>query len=230
MKILTEIRAFKGMSDAEFQLVEEASQIVDLRDSDQVFAQGDPGDAVYAIVGGEGRIRIGAIGKQSKGLMVEIFKIGDLFGEVAVISGGVRTATAISEGRIRLARINAPTFLRLLGTSPTLGANLSRILAERLRRTYELFQTTTFDNLEVRLARQLLYLAHRDGLRSSEGLRLAGQFREADLADLLGTTSRSIITILNAWRSSGVVAYDTRRAVLTICREADLRMILESCA
>ncbi len=230
MKILTEIRAFKGMSDAEFQLVEEASQIVDLRDSDQVFAQGDPGDAVYAIVGGEGRIRIGAIGKQSKGLMVEIFKIGDLFGEVAVISGGVRTATAISEGRIRLARINAPTFLRLLGTSPTLGANLSRILAERLRRTYELFQTTTFDNLEVRLARQLLYLAHRDGLRSSEGLRLAGRFREADLADLLGTTSRSIITILNAWRSSGVVAYDTRRAVLTICREADLRMILESCA
>jgi CRP/FNR family transcriptional regulator, cyclic AMP receptor protein len=230
MKILTEIRAFKGMSDAEFQLVEEASQIVDLRDSDQVFAQGDPGDAVYAIVGGEGRIRIGAIGKQSKGLMVEIFKIGDLFGEVAVISGGVRTATAISEGRIGLARINAPTFLRLLGTSPTLGANLSRILAERLRRTYELFQTTTFDNLEVRLARQLLYLAHRDGLRSSEGLRLAGRFREADLADLLGTTSRSIITILNAWRSSGVVAYDTRRAVLTICREADLRMILESCA
>jgi len=36
----------------------------------------------------------------------------------------------------------------------------------------------------------------------------------------LGATTRSIITILNAWRTSGVVAYDASGAQLTLVNEA----------
>ena len=44
----------------------------------------------------------------------------------------------------------------------------------------------------------LLYLAEREGRRTAQGTQLAGRFRQGDLADLLGATTRSIITILNA--------------------------------
>ena len=57
-----------------------------------------------------------------------------------------------------------------------------------------------------------------------------GRFRQGDLADLLGATTRSIITILNAWRSSGVVAYDAQKARLTICKEAVLQGLLDDAA
>jgi hypothetical protein len=58
-------------------------------------------------------------------------------------------------------------------------------------------------------------------------LRVTQRLRQVDLADLLGTTTRSIITTLNAWRLSGVVSYDTERALLTVRDMAALRAIVE---
>jgi CRP-like cAMP-binding protein len=100
-------------------------------------------------------------------------------------------------------------------------------MAQRLRRTYELFQDATFETLEVRLARQILYLAARGGRQTQQGLRLSDRLRQADLADLLGGTTRSIITTLNAWRAAGLVLYDTDRALLTVRDIERLRAIVE---
>ena len=47
-------------------------------------------------------------------------------------------------------------------------------------------------------------------------------------ADLLGATTRSIITILNAWRTAGLVIYDTERALLTVTDIAAMRAIVEA--
>jgi CRP-like cAMP-binding protein len=158
--------------------------------------------------------------------MVEVFHAGDIFGEVGVIDGGMRTASAIAEGKIRLVKIRGSAFLAALATSAPLGDALCRMFARRLRRTFELFQDATFETLEVRLARQVLYLAERGARRTDQGLRLSDRLRQGDLADLLGATTRSIITILNAWRAAGFVLYDTDRAFLTVCDSAALRKII----
>jgi CRP/FNR family transcriptional regulator, cyclic AMP receptor protein len=55
----------------------------------------------------------------------------------------------------------------------------------------------------------------------------AGRSRQGDLADLLGATTRSIVTILNAWRASGLVTYDGDRAQLTLLDEAALQALIE---
>jgi CRP/FNR family transcriptional regulator, cyclic AMP receptor protein len=222
MTALLGVAAFKGMDRAELDRIEARSRIIEPRDGTQIFAQGDAADAVYAIVAGEGHVRIGTIDRSSKGLMIAISGAGALFGEVAVIDGSTRTADAVAEGRVRLLRISSSVFLEALENNARLGANLCRIFAGQLRRTSELLLDTAFESLEVRLARQVLYLARREGRRTEQGLQLAGRFRQSDLADLLGATTRSIITILNAWRASGLVAYDGARAQLTICREPDM--------
>jgi len=187
----------------------------------------DPADAVYAVTGGDGHVRIGAIDRHSKALMVEVFRAGEIFGETGVMNGGSRSASAVAEGRVQLMKIRGTAFLASLAACPTLGEALCRILAQRLRRTFELFQDATFETLEVRLARQILYLAEREGRPTQQGLRLTHRFRQSDLADLLGTTTRSIITILNAWRAGGLVVYDTDRALLTVQDVGALRAIIQ---
>jgi hypothetical protein len=149
--------------------------------------------------------------------MVEVFHTGDLFGEIGVIDGGVRTASAVVEGIVRLATIRGGSFLQILKSDPALGVELCRLMARRLRRTFDLFQDATFERLEVRLARQIVYLAEREGRQVTQGLRLGHRLQQGDLADLLGTTTRSIIDILNAWRTGGIVIYDSNRAHLTVC-------------
>jgi CRP/FNR family transcriptional regulator len=160
--------------------------------------------------------------------MIEIFTVGDIFGELGVIEDSTRTADAVVEGRMRLLRINASVFLGILQDDAVFGANMCRVLAARLRRTFSMFRDATFESLDVRLARQVLYLAGREGRRTERGIQLAGRFRQGDLADLLGATTRSIITILNAWRADDLVIYDPARAQLTLCDETALRQLIES--
>jgi CRP/FNR family transcriptional regulator, cyclic AMP receptor protein len=225
MAALSAITAFKGMDPALLDRIEARSRMIEPRDGTRLFAQGDAADAVYAIVAGEGHVRIGTIDRTSKGLMIAISGAGDMFGEVAVIDGSTRTADAVVEGRVRLLRISSNVFLEALQTNATLGANLCRIFAGQLRRTSTLLLDTTFESLEVRLARQVMYLARQEGRRTEQGIQLAGRFRQGDLADLLGATTRSIITILNAWRASGLVIYDPARAQLTLRDEAALNAV-----
>ena len=228
MAALSAITAFKGVDPALLDRIEARSRMIEPRDGTRLFAYGDAADAVYAIVAGEGHVRIGTIDRTSKGLMIAISGAGEMFGEVAVIDGSTRTADAVVEGRVRLLRISSNVFLETLQTDATLGANLCRIFARQLRRTNTLLLETTFESLEVRLARQVMYLARQEGRRTEQGIQLAGRFRQGDLADLLGATTRSIITILNAWRASGLVIYDPARAQLTLCDEAALNAVAGS--
>jgi CRP/FNR family transcriptional regulator, cyclic AMP receptor protein len=224
---LTSIAVFKGMSSQELSRLEQGSVILEPRDGATIFAQGDPANSIYAIIAGDGHVRIGVIDHHSKALMVEVFRAGEIFGEIGAIDGGSRSASALVEGKVQLMKIRRTAFIAALARCPTLGEAVCRMLAQRLRRTFELFQDATFETLELRLARQVLYLADREGHPTQQGLRLAHRFRQADLADLLGATTRSIITILNAWRSAGLVAYDPDRALLTVRDMAGLRAITD---
>jgi CRP/FNR family cyclic AMP-dependent transcriptional regulator len=210
------ITVLNGMTEEQLDLLERGGVRLEPRDGATVFSQGDAADSVYAVIGGDGHIRICATDRNSKALMVEIFGAGEIFGEIGVIDGGTRTTAAVVEGRVQLVKIRDQAFMAALRTCPNLGVALCRMMAKRLRRTYELYQDATFETLQVRLARQVLYLAAGNSRPTQEGLRLVHRFRQTDLADLLGTTTRSIITILNNWRAAGLVIYDTDRALLTV--------------
>jgi CRP/FNR family cyclic AMP-dependent transcriptional regulator len=225
---LASIAVFAGMTGETLSQLERGSTIQEPCDGATIFAQGDPPDAVYSIIGGDGHVRIGAIDRNGKALMVELLRTGEIFGEMGVIDDSPRSAAAVADGRVKLVRIPRSVFLAALATSPTVGEALCRKLSRRLRRTFELFQDAAFETPEVRLARRVVYLAANQGRPTQDGLRLTSRLRQADLADLLGTTTRSIITILNAWRTAGLVIYDTERALLTVTDIAAMRAIVEA--
>jgi CRP/FNR family cyclic AMP-dependent transcriptional regulator len=227
MMSLASVTVFNGLTGEQLALLESSSIRLEPRDGTTIFTQGEPADSIYAIVAGDGNIRIGSVDRNSKALMVEIFGSGEIFGEIGVMDSGVRTASALVEGRVQLMKIRDHAFMAALETCPSLGMALSRTFARRLRRTCELYLDAAFGTIEVRLARQLLYLASSNGRPTPQGVRLANRFRQSDLADLLGTTTRSIITILNAWRSTGLVSYDTDRAILTVHDVAALQAIVD---
>lgn len=225
---LSGIAMFQAMAPEHRALLEPGGTVLEPRDGSVVCHQGEPSDCVYAVTGGDGHVRIGAVDRNSKALMVEVFRAGEIFGEIGVIDGGPRTATAVAEGRVKLYRIRAASFQSALKQSGALGEAMSRMMAKRLRRTFELLQDATFETLEVRLARQVLYLADQEGRQTPGGIRLGHRLRQGDLADLLGATTRSIITILNNWRNADLVAYDTDQARLTIKQVEALRGLVQA--
>jgi CRP-like cAMP-binding protein len=222
---LGRIALFRDLPPPALARLAEGARRVAPADGAPLFSQGDPPDAVYAVLDGRGRVRVGAPDNAAKRLMVEVFRAGDVFGEIGVLDGATRSADAVVIGEVRLARIPAAAFLETAQSEPALGLALARLLSVRLRRTFGLLQDATFAPLEVRLARQVMYLLKADSVKTDKGIRLAARFRQGDLADLLGATTRSIISILNAWRASNLVAYDTEKAFLFVLDEAGLAAV-----
>ncbi len=222
---LGRIGLFRDLPAAALARLAEGARRVSPPDGGPLFAQGDPSDAVYAVLEGRGRVRVGAPDNAAKRLMVEVFRAGDIFGEIGVLDGAPRSADAVVIGEVKLLRIPSGAFLEAAENEPGLGLALARMLSGRLRRTFGLLQDATFAPLEVRLARQVMYLLKADSVKTEKGTRLAARFRQGDLADLLGATTRSIISILNAWRASSLVAYDTEKAFLFVLDEAGLAAV-----
>jgi CRP-like cAMP-binding protein len=183
------------------------------RDEDMIFARGDRADRVFVII--SGMVRITTLGESGKRIVAEIFREPDLFGEIAAIDAEPRTADAIAYGGVDLVTIPLSAFQAMLDSSARFAQNLLRLVIGRLRHTYSLLEDASLLNLELRLAKQVLYL-RRLGATGDKPIRVHARMHQEDLADLLGATSRSIITILNKWRTEGLATFDGRSAQITI--------------
>src|ERR1700733_2957979 len=134
------VAVFRGMTREALSQLERGSTIQEPCDGATIFAPGDPSDAVYSIIGDDSVILNGPFDRNGKVLMVEMLRVDKIFGEIAVIDGSPRTATAVAEGRVRLVKIRQAAFLAALTNCPTLGEALCRMMAQRLRRPCELLE------------------------------------------------------------------------------------------
>lgn len=117
------------MSDSGFDvdlIVGADRETVSFADGGVVFVKGDSGGAAYLVRSGEVEIR-------GAGHAFEIVGPGGLFGEMALIDGAPRSASAVARKATELVVIDQPTFTRLLNEVPDFALHVMRLLARRLR-------------------------------------------------------------------------------------------------
>lgn len=95
---------------------------------DVIFAAGDKGDKMYVV-------RIGEVEIERDGKLVETLSAGGIFGEMALIDGSPRAATARAKTACEVAPITEKTFLFLVHETPYFAIAVMRTLADRLRRS-----------------------------------------------------------------------------------------------
>lgn len=93
-----------------------------------IFDKGDKGDKMYAIRSGEVEILI-------DGKVIETLSSGGIFGEMALIDGSPRAATARAKTASEVAPIIEKTFLFLVHETPFFAIAVMRTLVDRLRRS-----------------------------------------------------------------------------------------------
>src|ERR1039458_721314 len=93
-----------------------------------IFKEGDPADCMFAVV--EGAVEI-----ELRSSVVEHIAPGGVFGEMALIDGLPRSATAVAAADCNLAVINEKRFLRLIELTPRFALQMMQVITERLRRS-----------------------------------------------------------------------------------------------
>jgi CRP/FNR family transcriptional regulator, cyclic AMP receptor protein len=98
---------------------------------DVIFEEGSTGRELFVVL--DGRIDIVKLNGASKTVIVTLGK-GEFFGEMAVIDGSARSATAIAAApHTRVMRINHARFVYLVSQQPAFALMVMDALSKRLR-------------------------------------------------------------------------------------------------
>ena len=95
-----------------------------------IFMQDDEGKCMYVV-------RSGKVAIVASGAILENVGPNGIFGEMSLIDGSPRSATAIAREATEVAMIDERSFLYLVEKNPAFALDLLRRLAQRLRRTNE---------------------------------------------------------------------------------------------
>ena len=201
-------------------LDEEAS--VSLRDSMQqvelarggvLFAEGDQGDRLYVIV--SGKIKLGRTSSDGRENLLAILGPGEMFGELSLFDPGPRTSTATSVSDSVLIGLGNDDLQPWLLQHPEVASMLLGSLARRLRRTNDSLADLVFSDVPGRVAKALLDLATRFGRRTDDGVLVAHELTQEELAQLVGASRETVNKALADFAARGWLRLEPRSVVIT---------------
>lgn len=206
---------FRALGDAALQRIVELGANRAYQAQETVFRQGEPGTALYGVISGE--VAISTDSESGQVLRLNTHLPGEVTGEIALLDGGLRTATATMSQPGTLFVLNRAPLMKLLESEPRLAVRFIELLCERIRWTSRLLEESAFLTVPERLASRLLWLSRTSGVDSGEGVRL--RISQSGLAQWLNVSRQVVNGYLQEWQSKGYLSL-TRGAVLILQAEA----------
>jgi len=168
-----------------------------------IFQQGDPGQMLYLIE--TGQVRIYVQDEEGQETSVIVYGPGEIFGELAVIDGLPRSASAVAMENTIVYTLNRDSFREHMRNSPQLALNFMKALSVRVRYSTQQVGSLTLLDVPGRLARKLLELAQQHGSVEPGGVQINLTLTQSDLGALIGTTRESINKTLGHFRRQGFI-------------------------
>ena len=168
-----------------------------------VFVQDEPGDRMYVLA--EGAVKLFVASRD--GGIVELVRHRPpaTFGEVALLDGGPRSASAEAVERSTLLVVTRAELLRLLRAEDQVAEALLRTLGTIVRRTTRQVSDLAFLDLQGRVARQLLVLAG-----NGHGTARTRQVTQGELASMVSGARQTVNQALRSLESRGYIRADGR--------------------
>ena len=210
--VLRRAPLFAALDDGSASALQGSMSRVSMRRGDVVFAEGDLGDRLYVVA--DGKVKLGRTATDGRENLLAILGPGEMFGELSVFDPGARTstATALTEGV--LLGLGQRDLRAWLTGRPEVAEELLGALARRLRRTNEAMADLVFSDVPGRVAKALLDLSERFGRPTDDGLRVAHDLTQEELAQLVGASRETVNKALADFASRGWLRLEARAVVL----------------
>ena len=127
LDLLRRVPLFSGLDRSGLEQVAKLADEVEVAAGAVLTREGETGHEFFVVV--DGRVRV-----EQGGQLVNTLGAGDFLGEISLVDGGPRSATATSEGGARLLVVGHREFHSLLAEFPKIQLQILQALAERVRR------------------------------------------------------------------------------------------------
>ena len=126
---LRRVPLFSKIEPSKLKLLAFTSEKLEYQGGQDLCTQGDTGDAMYIIMGGEADVVINT--PNGEHVVARLGK-NSFVGEIAILCDVPRTATVRANGTVTALRISKELFFRLVAEFPQIAVEIMRELAHRL--------------------------------------------------------------------------------------------------
>lgn len=168
-----------------------------------LFHQDMPGATMYLI--DDGHVRIYSIGQTGLEFTYYIYGPQDIFGELSLFDDGYHSATCITLTPIKTWLLSKENLMNMIKKYPDLSLELLRLTAKRVRTATRKSEAMAFQDVQGRLAYEMLELEARCGISTKEGTLIGVPLNQIELASLVGATRESVNKALAAFRSHNLI-------------------------
>ena len=143
--VLQEAPLFALLDESERQTLADIIDVVHFDKGATIFSFGDVGDTLYIVQDGAVQVFV----ENYEGLKIILGENtrGDIFGEISLLDGGPRTATAVATEDAELFALERQDLLDLITKHPHAAMDLLTVVGRRLRATDELLRTHVAKNV-----------------------------------------------------------------------------------
>jgi CRP/FNR family cyclic AMP-dependent transcriptional regulator len=182
-------------------------RIVEIKEKENFFSQGDAADCVFYLQ--SGRVRLTVVSQSGKEATISLLSSLDFVGESALASvPGPRMSTATAITRCIALKITRDEMIRVMHQEQKFSDLFLKFLLDRSMRTQADLVDQLFNSSEKRLARILLLMAEFG--KPGEPQTYIPPITQETLAEMIGTTRSRVSFFMNRFRSLGLISYDGR--------------------
>ncbi len=180
-------------------------KIVEFRNKQTIFSQGDAADSVFYIQ--KGRVRLSVLSARGKEATLALLNPGEFLGEDAIPAPNtLRVATATTITPCTLLNIGRKEMVRVIHDEHAFSDVFVSFLLARTMRIQEDLVDQLFNSSEKRLARVLLLLAQFG--KAGKPTTTIPKISQEALAEMIGTTRSRVSFFMNRFRKLGFIQYN----------------------
>jgi CRP/FNR family cyclic AMP-dependent transcriptional regulator len=209
LELLQKVPTFARLTNDQLALLARSVGTQIFERDEVIFHQGSIGSTLYIIV--LGQVRIFTISEAGQELTVTLFRDGDFFGEMALLDGQPRAASAKAMCRTTTLTLHRAAFLHTIDACPPIAASVLEVLTARLRHSNSIAAQLANLSASQRVVRQLCDLATCYGIADGGAIRIDLHLTQDDLASLSGTTRETVNRVLSNLRDQGLIRVERAR-------------------
>lgn len=177
-----------------------------------IFYEEDMPNNFYIV--GSGQVKIVKLSEDGREHILGLLNPKDFFGEMSLLDGKTRSATAIAVENSKIITICRDDFTRLLRENPDITLKIMVTLCDRLRRADRHVESLAFLSAPGRVARFVMELADEQGIKKEDGIHIPHKMTRQEFANIAGTSRETLTRVLMDFQDEGIISIKKNLLIL----------------
>jgi CRP-like cAMP-binding protein len=210
-ELLRRIHLFADLTDRESDTILDLMREKTIARGTAVFHQNDSGGGLYLILSGS--VKISRTGRDGREVTVAVLHEGNFFGEMSLLDGQPRSASATAAQGARLLVLDREHFQRYVLNQSGIMAKLLRELSKRLRAADQTIENLALGSVHDRLVCLIGHLGRRATTGDGAGVIERAPTHQ-ELAEMVGSSRETVTRALAALEREGLIEVKKKRITL----------------